>query len=363
MLMIALLLAAGLLHPPVLGPQILSAPQPPAASMSQPAVSAAPATGGATIAWAADDHVYIALLSLEGRIAPQLTELQASQPTPPSIVPFRGGYLVAWSNLALPEQAVLVKLSQDLRPIAETRMPGRSSEVRSDGTFAWLLVDGNGFPVSDDGGGLALGGRAFACDDVAVVGNALPPRVSHEEQSCGGHFNFCPPGLYAVSIAWRNTIQQIPTGTNTFPASLAFDGRTLLSAFYIPDAFGSASGAVRVFAFGAGSPPPILIGGYIDPQSPPRPSIATDGERFVVVWRSWHPNDYDVAGAVIDPVTFKVTPLSIAASSADEREPGVAAVAPGRFLITYTVSAEGERRLAARFLDFGETPARFRPSH
>jgi len=359
--MIALLLAAGLLHPPILGPQILSAPQPLPASTSQPALSVAPAAGGASIAWAADDHIYVAMLSLEGRIAPQPTELQASQPTPPSIVPFRGGYLVAWSNLALPEQAVLVKLSQDLRPIAETRMAGRSAEVRSDGTFAWLLVDGNGFPVSDDGGGLALGGRVFVGDDLAVVGSALPPLVSHEVQSCFGHFNFCPPGLYAVTIAWRNTVYQIPTGTNTFPASLAFDGRTLLSAYHIPDAFGSASGAVRVFAFGAGSPP-ILIGGYIDPQWRPRPSIATDGERFVVVWRSWHPDDYDVAGAVIDPVTFHVTPLSIAASSADEREPGVAAIAPGRFLITYTVSTGDERRLAARFLDFGETPVRFRPS-
>lgn len=356
MLMIALLLAAALLHPPVLGPQILSAPQPPAASTSQPAVSAAPAAGGATIAWAADDHIYIALLSLEGRLAPQPTELAASQPTPPSIVPFRGGYLVAWSNLALPEQAVLVKLSQDLRPIAETHMTGRSAEVRSDGAFAWMLVDGNAFPVSDDGAGLAIGRNMFAADDLAVVGSEMPPRVSHEAPFCVGHFNFCLPDRYAVTIAWRNTIQQIPTGTNTFPASLAFDGQTLLSAFYIPDAFGSPSGAVRVFAFGATSP--IPIGGYIDSQRPPRPSIATDGERFVVVWRSWHPNDYDVSGAVIDPATFKVTPLSIAASSADEREPGVAAIAPGRFLITYTVSTAGERRFAARFLDFGETPLR-----
>jgi hypothetical protein len=360
--MLALFVAAALSHSPFLGPEILSAPQPPAASVSVPAVSVAPFPGGAAIAWAADDHVYVDPLSVDGRLAPHPTELAALQPSPPSIAPFRGGYLVAWSNLTLPEQVVLVKLSADLQPLAETRLSGRSAEVRSNGTFAWLLVDGRGFPVSDDGGGLSLGSVTAAVDDLAVMGSAAPARVSHEPESCLGHFNFCLPGHYVVSIAWGNTIEQIPTGMNTFPASLVFDGRTLLTAFYYPDTTGYAR-SVNVYAFGGlSTAPPISIGGFMDLQQPPRPSMATDGERFVVVWRSWNRSDYDVLGAVVDPVTFQVTPLSIAATSSDEREPGITAIAPGRFLITYTVSIGNERRFAARFLDFGETPFRRRSS-
>jgi hypothetical protein len=121
---------------------------------------------------------------------------------------------------------------------------------------------------------------------------------------------------------------------------------------------------MRVNAFGSVWPgAPISIGGFTDWQQPPRPSMATDGERFVIVWRSWNRSGFDVVGAVVDPVTFLVTPLSIATTAADERETGVAAIAPGRFLITYTVTTGNERRLAARFLDFGETPVRRHASH
>lgn len=82
------------------------------------------------------------------------------------------------------------------------------------------------------------------------------------------------------------------------------------------------------------------------------PDVATDGQRYVVVWRSRSAQgDYDIAGAAIDR-NGVATPLSIASSSADERDPSVIAVGSGRFLIAYEKIEAGERRLAGRFLDF-----------
>ena len=54
-------------------------------------------------------------------------------------------------------------------------------------------------------------------------------------------------------------------------------------------------------------------------------------------------------GAVIDRDS-NVTPLSIATSSADERDPSVLAIGEGRFLIAYERFDAGERRIAGRIL-------------
>ena len=48
-----------------------------------------------------------------------------------------------------------------------------------------------------------------------------------------------------------------------------------------------------------------------------------------------------------------VTFLPIATSSADERDPSIIALGDGRFLVAYEKIAGSERRLAGRFVDFG----------
>src|SRR5262249_13133824 len=107
-----------------------------------------------------------------------------------------------------------------------------------------------------------------------------------------------------------------------------------------------------------GTKPPVALDDIalhtLDPDSgQPRPDIATDGERYLVVWRAKSANgDYDVSGAVID-ADDKVTFLPIATSSADERDPSVMYLGAGRFLVAYEKISGAERRLAGRFLDFG----------
>ena len=84
-----------------------------------------------------------------------------------------------------------------------------------------------------------------------------------------------------------------------------------------------------------------------------RPQIATDGAHDVVVWCTLSSRgDRDIVGASVD-AAGNVTPLSIASSSDDERDPSVSAMSPGRFLVTYEkINSDSERRLAGRFIEF-----------
>jgi hypothetical protein len=95
-----------------------------------------------------------------------------------------------------------------------------------------------------------------------------------------------------------------------------------------------------------------IIGGFGPDFGPTRPDIATDGERYVVVWRTATGNgSHDVVGASIDRAGT-IVPLSIATSTEDERDPSVIAVGNGRFLVAYDKLSNGERRIAGRFVTF-----------
>jgi hypothetical protein len=48
----------------------------------------------------------------------------------------------------------------------------------------------------------------------------------------------------------------------------------------------------------------------------------------------------------------KITPLAIAASSADERDPSVIFVSGGTFLVAYETYTDGVRRIGGRFVTF-----------
>ena len=85
-----------------------------------------------------------------------------------------------------------------------------------------------------------------------------------------------------------------------------------------------------------------------------RPDIATDGERYVVVWSTKKLNgDRDVVGASIDR-EGNVTNFSIATTDADEHDPSVLMTAPGNFLVAYEKLSQSERRVATRSLKFNK---------
>jgi hypothetical protein len=103
---------------------------------------------------------------------------------------------------------------------------------------------------------------------------------------------------------------------------------------------------------------PLVIGSFGPDAGPTRPDIAGDGERYVVVWRTQTPGrSHDIAGASIDRAG-NIIPLSIATSTADERDPSVVSMGDGTFLVAYEKVSDGDRRIAGRFVTFGAPRAR-----
>jgi hypothetical protein len=78
---------------------------------------------------------------------------------------------------------------------------------------------------------------------------------------------------------------------------------------------------------------------------------------YAAVWRTIAPaGDHDIAGAVMAS-DGKLTPLTIAATAADERDPAILALGGGTFLVAYETITGTERRIAGRFVTFGRRRA------
>jgi hypothetical protein len=154
-----------------------------------------------------------------------------------------------------------------------------------------------------------------------------------------------------------------PYDTYAQPA-LESDGRDVLMAWFDgPQATGGTVLAARVgppsFGFQGAFQEPLTLGAFGLDDGQTRPDIATDGERFVVVWRTvTEGGGHDILGASIDGAG-KVIPFSVATSSADERDPAIVMVGKGVFLVAYETFPANTRRIAGRFVTFG--PAGTRP--
>jgi hypothetical protein len=95
-----------------------------------------------------------------------------------------------------------------------------------------------------------------------------------------------------------------------------------------------------------------VIGSFGPDSGPTRADIASDGERYVVVWRTQTSDrSHDIVGASIDRAG-NIIPLSIATSTADERDPSVISMGDGTFLVAYEKVSDGQRRIAGRFVIF-----------
>jgi len=96
-----------------------------------------------------------------------------------------------------------------------------------------------------------------------------------------------------------------------------------------------------------------VIGMFASDGEPSRPDIASDAERFVIVWRTRTPDGtHDIAGAALDR-DGHVIPLAIPSTTADEREPSIVAIGNGTFLISYEKREAGARYIAGRIITFG----------
>ena len=394
-----LLLAATAFAQITIGDEISSGPIPKefaTTSLAAPAVAAAKDNNGIAVAWVMSNgsanRVYITRIDGSGhgggitREMPLASAVAQAQQLFPSLAaaPDGNGFIVAWLEIApstpAAAQAVFSRIdAATLTPSAPTALfppPLAISPtlVRTKNGKTWISAGGL---VWSQNGALEgpFGGIASATD--MTIAKDVPQLVgSHIEQSKDYYTCSPAPGCYVNQGPFKGFCY--PSCRN-YPLEYAVDFKSLDGAFatatfdFLTDAqpaIGSNGSETAVVWFrgsqsSGGDVVLAHLAGTFDlthPDSlalfPPdsgqtRPDIASDGQRYVVVWRSnTSPGNHDIVGMVIDN-DGKQTPLSIATSSADERDPSVLSLGGGTFLVVYEKIAGGERRIAGRFMTFG----------
>jgi hypothetical protein len=169
------------------------------------------------------------------------------------------------------------------------------------------------------------------------------------------------PPLFAldfVSIYTTSVSKTYSFASEAQPA-IASNGRDLLAVWFSGPQ--TSGGDVVAWRLGFGdllrfndlTSQPRVLAHFPADVGETRPDIATDGEGYVVVWREQRsPTNHDIVGVAIND-DGQLTPLSIATSSADERDPAILSLGGGTFLVAYETTTGFERRIAGRFVRFG----------
>lgn len=382
--------------------EILSDPLPyvtPDSPVAAPAVALAKDNGGVAIAWSMPNQqgalrVYVARLDATGHVqgtaveAPLVSHDVPVHALHPSLAADvdGNGFVIAWTELAIDKPggiAAYCHLDASLQAAAprlltqvfDTTPPAL---VRSGSASTWVTANGVVWRINSDGvaADLLNGGVVGASDMVA--GSDFPQVVSgvsvrggytcNPVSQCAGvgFFSVCSESCRIYSYTWTMRFVALYTaqGGTSFPfrsdalPAIGSDGRSTLVAWLSgqEDSGGNVlgyTGPSKLLTFDAVANQARKLGTFGADSGPTRPDIATDGQRYVVVWRTKTPaGDHDIAGASIDR-SGAITPLAIASSSADERDPSVIALGDGTFLVAYDKYVDGQRFIGGRFVTFG----------
>jgi hypothetical protein len=382
--------------------EISSDPLPAALSTSfaVPAIAMARDRTGVAIAWAGDGRISVGRLDATGHFTGPVRSIPTtSSPDPvagaaPSLAAAPGGdgFILTWLELHLVnvalKQGAFCRLDAGLNPSAPALLPlappvNSPPIVRSGKTTTWITADRMAWRVRSDGSLDSSLFASVAATDMTVA-NDFPQMISSSnvrnadficnaaQQGCtnssreagwvctescrlySSNYELQFVSLYDVvtSYTFKFDSQSVP--------AVRSDGRDVLASWFVGDeARGGWVAAAHLdparFIDFARVIPAFRVIGNVGPDSgPTRPDIATDGERYVVVWRTATTTNgsHDIAGASIDRAGT-VIPFSIATSTDDERDPSVVAIGNGRFLVAYDKLSNGERRIAGRFVTFG----------
>ena len=354
-----------------------------------PAVSMAQDHQGVAIAWTMRNvrginAAHVARLDAIGRISgpvvevPPVTtgnEVDAYWPSI-AVSPTGTGFTLAWVELLrVPltdsASAVYCELDAELRPSARRLMATMPATkvtapaiVRS-GKTTWISFNGS---VREIRAGGLLGPNLDAGVPASdMVATSDYPKVVGQANRIGNvcayipwyHPPGCPATVYDlrfVSLYTGSATRRLGFRSDFWPA-IESDGRDVLVVWMNGEQSGHVT-AVRLSVSSFARVEEDLLGGQnigtFGPEAgvATRPDIATDGERYVVVWSTKTLNGgRDVVGAIIDR-DGHVTSLSIATTGADEHDPTVLMTAPGNFLVAYGKLSSNERRVATRTLKF-----------
>lgn len=383
---------------PAISPEIVSAPlraRVVFADVAAPAVAMARDRQGVAIAWTMQgakrtDMVYVARLNRAGNIAGAVVEVPTTaangdvNATYPSIAvsPTGTGFTVAWTELYVgaqsrPSRVMYCRLDASLKPStprALTLVSHQAPAIVRSGKATWIASGNSVWPIHENGTAAQPLNAGTPVSD--MVANADFPRLISAQRITNGFTCLAQPGcmgfgwpwagvcyeqcrIYDYSLALQFVSLNAESTRTTFPfntlaqPAMTSNGENVLIAWLHGNQTtgGTVNAAFTNVASDLQSGK--VIGRFSPDSGATRPDIATDGERYVIAWRTTSPlGDHDIAGAMID-LAGNVTEFSIATSDADERDPSVIATANGTFLVAYEKVEKGERRIAGRFLSFG----------
>jgi len=363
-------------------------------SLPVPAVAMAKDRTGVAIAWLMPseigDRISVVRLDATGHFMGKVRSIPALSDsihaTAPSIaaLPHGDGFTLAWletsSTASSVTRAVYCRLDRDLNPSAISLLTIVPSvligpAIVRTGKSTWISAGSSAWQLRDDGSagpsldlGVAATDMTVATDFPQIValrhnfGNTF---ACLPNPGCvrDGFFKICtcPVQVAKTSALFFTSLYSV-TNSKDFDfdttAAIGSDGRDVALAWFnsdytkggsvvmtrlLPPSFSNFPAAVNEYR---------VIGSFAGDIGPTRPDIASDGERYVVVWRTaTTAGSHDIAGASIDR-DGKIIPLSIATSAADERDPSVVSMGDGRFLVAYEKDVDGDRHIAGRFITF-----------
>jgi hypothetical protein len=352
-------------------------------NLAVPAVSLAKDHHGAAIAWSMStaggvDRIYVARLDSGAHLAgtpreiPPSVSTSATHEAYPALAPAPDGegFVLAWTDIDhdIPvTRTVVARLDANLNSSTPQRvtsgnLPTAPPIVRTKDDTTWISVNGSVWTLSNDGrlGTPLLG---IAASDMTVASN-LPQVIGGVRVRAPNCFQNCRDiyNLDFVSLFTVTKFTPLSFTSDLQPAIDSKNGELLLVYFRGDESSGGTVEATRfpvsdVTRFDLFVAQSRTIATFPSDVGGTRASVANDGTRWVIVWRArTAPGNHDIAGAVLD-ADGKVTPLSIATSAADERDPAVLSLGDGSFLVAYEKVFNGERRIAGRFLSFGRRRA------
>jgi hypothetical protein len=358
--------------------------------IASPAVAMAADDHGVAMAWV--DHGRIEVARLDAGSPHEMPFSSGKAPLEascPSIAksPSGSGFTLAWLEESQDDvRAIYARLDSDLTPQPPkvlTRMAAAtvlSPVVVRSGASTWLTANNLVWQLRGDGSlDVPLESAVPASD---MVANAPFPRLvgatkavsihkCSSNPSCravGRQFNgycFNSPGCridieagYALKfLALYSTFDSVPfTFESDAQPAIASDGRDVLIAWFrgtqqlggdvVIDRFSD------LLTFSKVTESPQQIGSFGPEYAPVRPDVATDGERYVIVWQLRTPAyDHDIVAVALDAAGH-VTRFTIASSADDERNPSVISTRPGSFLIAYEKIGGTDRQIAHQFITF-----------
>ncbi len=404
LLPILLLRAVAAFAQPAVSAEVASDPLPGRLSVNSfaiPAVAMARDRRGLAVSWTSqgsDGRDQIAVVRLDGsahfagpvRMMPAASLVPVNGADPSiAVAPGGDGFVLVWIERPSNGAAVAYcRLDADLNPSAPVIVPSRngysisSPPIVRSGKTTWLTADTWVWQIRADGslsgpldGGIPVSDMAVMTEFPQLVSSLTKAKdtfTCRPEPGCevtGGLFRgFCNEncriyqGSYALSFTALFTASAATAfAFNSDPKpAIRSDGHDALMAWFLGT---ESNGGLLVSArldptsfthFSQVADDHRVLGTFGSDVGASRPDIASDDDRYVVVWRTTSPNHYhDIAGASVDR-SGNITAFPIATSLDDERDPSVIALGSGTFLVAYEKFdySAGERHIAGRLVTF-----------